>query len=71
MFEVYLLITLIIFIINGIAYNISLTYTNIEPTFGSIIRSAIIYLIMSLLWPIQIIYLAKLSYEEFKNGKSN
>lgn len=71
MFEVYLLITLALFIINGIAYSIFLMNPDENPTMGQIFRIAIIYVFISLLWPVQVFYLFKMGYEDFKNGKSN
>ena len=71
MLEYYLLLAIIFFIINGIAYNLAIQEEEKEVPLKQIIKVAIFYFIMALFWPIQLFYLIRLTYEEFKHGKSD
>jgi hypothetical protein len=68
MINLYLYIAFSFFILNGVAYNISIFENNEDPSFPRVLRVAIIYGLMALVWPIELIYLSKLIYQEIKNG---
>lgn len=71
MISLYAYIAFTFFIVNGIAYNISIFEKNEDPSFTQVFRIAIIYGLMALAWPVELIYLSKLIYEEIKNGQGN
>lgn len=71
MLKLYLHIAFIFFIINGIAYNKFLLGEEEEPPILVTLKIALIYGVMALFFPIQIIYMLKIFLKEFKNGKGN
>ena len=68
MINLYLYIAFSFFVLNGIAYNVSIINNNEDPSLTKIFRIAFMYGFMALLWPIELIFLSKLIYEEMKNG---
>ena len=68
MINIYFYIAFVIFIINGIAYNISIINNDEDPPITKIFRIAFIYALMALVWPVELVYISKLLYEELKNG---
>lgn len=71
MINLYLYVAFAFFIVNGIAYNVSIFENNEDPSFTKVFRIAIIYGLMALVWPVELMYLSKLIYEEIKNGQGN
>ena len=71
MINIYLFIAFVAFVINGIAYNISIYRNDEDPSLKKIFRIAFIYALMALVWPIELFYISKLLYKEIKNGQSN
>lgn len=68
MINLYLYIAFSFFILNGIAYNISIFENNEDPPLPRVLRVAIIYGFMALVWPVELAYISKLIYQEIKNG---
>jgi uncharacterized membrane protein YhhN len=69
MLNIYFYIAFILFIINGIAYNILLFSKKEEPTTPKLLRVIFMFMVVSLFWPVELFYLSKLTYEECKNGQ--
>jgi hypothetical protein len=68
MINIYLYIAFSFFILNGVAYNISIFENNEDPPLSRVFRVAIIYGFMALAWPVELVYISKLIYEEIRNG---
>jgi hypothetical protein len=71
MVDLYFIIAIVTFILNGIAYNLAILEHEKEIPIGISLRAAFIYMIISLFWFIQVGYFIKLAIGEFRNGKSN
>lgn len=69
--QIYFLIALIFFIINGLTYNLAIFEYEKEISLKITLRTALIYFVISWFWPVQLMIIFKLIYEETKNGKSN
>jgi len=63
--KIYLFLAILSFIANGIVYNLALFRHNQEESFLEALRVGLLFIVISLVWPAQLIYLAKL----IKEGK--
>lgn len=69
--QIYFLIALIFFIINGLTYNLAIFEYEKEISLKITLRTALVYFVISWFWPVQLFVIFKLIYEETKNGKGN
>ena len=63
--KIYLFIAILSFILNGVIYNVALFRHNQEESFLEALRVGLLFIVISLLWPAQLVYFAKL----LKEGK--
>ena len=63
--KTYLFISIISFIINGALYNLALVEKDLEETYLQALRVGLLFIVISLVWPAQLVYFAKL----LKEGK--
>ena len=72
MLDGYLIIALIFYVINAYGYHEVLKDNMDDVPFGTTLIVSLVYLFVSLIWPVQLIYIAKLLYDGAKkNGEGN
>ena len=71
MFQTYFAIAIVFFIINGLSYNLAIMEYEKDFSLKVTLRTAFVYVIISLFWPLQLAYLIRLFYEGLTNGKSD
>ena len=72
MLELYLIIAVVFYLINAYGYH-EIIKDNIDDIpFRVTITASLIYFFISLIWPVQLFYIAKLLYDGAKkNGEGN
>ena len=72
MLDVYLLIALIFYLINAYGYHEIIKDNIVDMPLRTTIMVALVYFFISLMWPAQLFYMAKLLYDGAKkNGEGN
>ena len=72
MLDVYLLIALIFYLINAYGYHEIIKDNITDMPLRATIMAALVYFFISLMWPVQLFYIAKLLYDGAKkNGEGN
>ena len=69
--ETYLFISIVSFIINGALYNLALIEKDLEETYFQALRVGLLFIGISLIWPVQLVYMYILYLRGDEDGKSN
>jgi hypothetical protein len=72
MLDIYLLIALVFYMINAYGYHEIIKDNIDDMPLRTTIMASLIYFFISLIWPVQLFYIAKLLYDGAKkNGEGN
>ncbi len=69
--KTYLFIAIISYIINGVLYNLGLIEKNIEESYLGALRVGLLFMVISLFWPAQLVYMYILSFKGNEDGEGN
>ena len=69
--KTYLFIAIISYIINGVLYNLALVEKDLEETYLQALRVGLLFIGISLIWPVQLVYMYILYLRGDEDGKGD